>query len=529
MNKKPLVIHPYLFALYPVVTLLATNLDQISPGIGLRAAIILLSGTTLLMLIFWFWMKDINKAGLTVSSLLFLIFSFKYIILLVGIWGENTYVPVVDFALLIIFLILILISPWLIWRFVKSSLDILTKFLNIMSVVIVILPLIQIGSYLLSSPDKTKTTSQETISINQSHDANISFPDIYYIIVDGYGRADVLQEIYGFDNSDFLNKLTEHRFYVADESTANYMQTHLSLSSSLNYNYLNELMPALDSKTNRRAPLNLLIQQNQVRQTLEAVGYETIIYDSNWPTIATYADKLPMGFEKSPDKVIESLRFNSFESLLWRNTIFKYLTPNSRTYDDHRNLILENFAGLKSAASVERAQFVVGHVIVPHPPFVFDATGQPIQPDYPYSLNDGSHFVDNHEAYLTGYAGQIAHINTLLLDTVSTILAESDQPPIIIIQGDHGPGSTVNFDVVENNTCFKERQAILNAYYFPDGDYDTLYESITPVNSFRVVLNKVVGSDLELVPDKNYFSLWNSPYDFTNITDELANCQIPKN
>jgi hypothetical protein len=30
------------------------------------------------------------------------------------------------------------------------------------------------------------------------------------------------------------------------------------------------------------------------------------------------------------------------------------------------------------------------------------------------------------------------------------------------------------------NTNFRERMSILNAYYFPDGDYAALYPGITP-------------------------------------------------
>ena len=67
---------------------------------------------------------------------------------------------------------------------------------------------------------------------------NISPPDIYYIILDAYGRSDVLQTTYGIDNSVFLSQLQELGFYVAECSMSNYAQTELSLSSSLNLNYL---------------------------------------------------------------------------------------------------------------------------------------------------------------------------------------------------------------------------------------------------------------------------------------------------
>ena len=69
-------------------------------------------------------------------------------------------------------------------------------------------------------------------------------PDIYYIILDGYARSDVMSKLFGFDNEPFLKRLEQKGFYVARRSTANYCQTPLSLSSSLNAVYLNDLIPA---------------------------------------------------------------------------------------------------------------------------------------------------------------------------------------------------------------------------------------------------------------------------------------------
>ena len=49
----------------------------------------------------------------------------------------------------------------------------------------------------------------------------------------------------------------------------------------------------------------------------------------------------------------------------------------------------------------------------------------------------------------------------------------------------------------------KARVAILNAYLLPGGE-ESLYPSISPVNSFRVILNEYFGHGLPLLPDKSY-------------------------
>ena len=48
--------------------------------------------------------------------------------------------------------------------------------------------------------------------------------------------------------------------------------------------------------------------------------------------------------------------------------------------------------------------------------------------------------------------------------------------------------------------------AILNAYYFPDQNYKNLYQRITPVNTFRLIRKQYFGQDIDLLPDRSYFS-----------------------
>jgi hypothetical protein len=97
---------------------------------------------------------------------------------------------------------------------------------------------------------------------------------------------------------------------------------------------------------------------------------------------------------------------------------------------------------------------------------------------------------------------------------------KSEKDPIIIIQGDHGPGAYLDWESIENS-ILPERFGIINAYYFPNGGEGMLYPSITPVNSFRIVLNVYFNHQFELLEDKNFFSTWARPYDFTETTDLL--------
>jgi hypothetical protein len=150
---------------------------------------------------------------------------------------------------------------------------------------------------------------------------------------------------------------------------------------------------------------------------------------------------------------------------------------------------------------------------------VFGPEGQEIRHDQPFSLS-GPARQNGGAKYMKMYIDQLHYSDEIILEAVDTILAESKTPPIIIIQGDHGPVSYFGEDEIEKSNM-REQHSILNAYYFPQQSYDLLYPSISPVNSFRVVLNTFFDGQYEMLPDKNYFIPHARPYDFVEVTDRV--------
>jgi len=107
-------------------------------------------------------------------------------------------------------------------------------------------------------------------------------PDVYFFLLDSYGRSDLLQSAYGYDNSDFENALKERGFYIANESQSNYVRTEISLGSSLNMQYLQELDPAFNPQSIGRKVLWDALKHNAVRYNFDTLGYETINYASGF-------------------------------------------------------------------------------------------------------------------------------------------------------------------------------------------------------------------------------------------------------
>jgi hypothetical protein len=168
--------------------------------------------------------------------------------------------------------------------------------------------------------------------------------------------------------------------------------------------------------------------------------------------------------------------------------------------------------------------FTFAHIVCPHPPFIFGAKGEDVsQYDKLFRLTDGDQFREFYgsaQDYIKGYHDQARFITAQIQTVIDRILANSSEPPIIILQSDHGSGLGLNIFSVDR-TDLEERMSILNAYYLPCGGKEDLYPEITPVNSFRVVLKHNFGAHLDLLEDRSYYSTWHDPRQFIDVTERL--------
>jgi hypothetical protein len=392
------------------------------------------------------------------------------------------------------------------------------------------------GRYYLFSNVETvnaNVVSQNGTVVSQ----NAAKPDIYYIILDGYAREDTLKEFYGFDNSEFINELDQLGFCVASDATSNYPQTLLSLASSLNFQYVDDTLLEIDPSSDDRRPLVDRVHHSRMRQIMGENGYTFVAFDTGHVTSVEDADIYYK--YRGPQNTGQTYFFsmNSFESLLFEQTIVrpliavgvinqKYLKDTLEApYIRHGGRVLFAFETLARVPKMDADYFVYAHIIAPHPPFVFGKNGELISHTKAYTLGDTAEFANTQggtkEEYIQGYTNEMTYVNSLTLRTIKTILSESETPPIIIIQGDHGPGAYLDWSAKEK-TNLRDRFSILNAYYLAGRESTSLYPFISPVNTFRVVLNEFFGTDIELLPDRNFFSLWETPFRLEDVTDEVT-------
>jgi hypothetical protein len=500
--KRPPVLHPFLFALFPILAFYAHNIKSVPVPLGelggplavsLLGAAVLFAGLSAVT-------QDRFKAGAGTSLILLWFLSYGHLAARMADWTGIP--PGLSFFLATV--LIVALGIFLVVRARARFLG-LTRFLNVVSAVLV---LFNLASAVQTFASRPRVGAGAEVKVTGRATAR---PNIYYIVLDAYTRADVLQEVFAFDNTPFLSALETKGFVIANRSYANYNLTHQSLASSLNLSLLDELARDAGYASSDREPLYAMIKANRAMAFLKDRGYRLLTVSSSiGPTDFRNVDRY-YGFAVSGSE---------FKTVLLQTTPLQLLEPAGETaasYENHRQRILNAFRALEGSAFEKGPFFMFAHIMAPHPPFVFGPGGEPVEPDYHFSMVDADrlHGCDDaaRTAYIARYRDQLAYLNAKLLSAVSEILSVSPEPPVIVLQGDHGSRAYADFDNPEAS-YFKENLAILNAYHLPGPAKEAVYPGISPVNTFRLILRHYFGADLEPLPDTSAWTTWRRPYRF---------------
>ncbi len=505
-----LPLHPLFFAAYPAVWVYWANHGEVEPSdLELPLALAIGSGAALWALAA-VWLRDRVRSAALASLALVWVFHFGHV--QGGIeQARGQALPLAATSwLLFAWLALGVAAGWGLARR-RSPLGAVTPVLDAVAVALVAVPLAAIGlDAVVVSDGPTPSRSSHAQGEARSR------PDIYYLILDGYGASQVLARLYDLDDRAFLAQLEERGFFVARESHSNYSQTALSLASSLSYRYLDELTSRPGRRSKDKQVLRPLLARPSVLDTLARHGYASYAFRSGYR----------LANQSGADHLLEGgITLSEFQNAILDLTPLPHLFrrfESTERLDRYRAQVLFPFDSLPRLAERPGPKFVFVHVVSPHPPFVFDANGHPVDTGRPLNFLDGSHYLAtaSREEYVEGYRNQAIFIARKTVEAVTGVLAASNEPPIIVIQADHGPGSRLDQESVDASDVV-ERMSILNAYHLPGPAAQRLYPEISPVNTFRIILNEYFGEDLPLLPDRSFFSLDERPYDFRDVTDRL--------
>jgi hypothetical protein len=374
------------------------------------------------------------------------------------------------------------------------------KYIVVLLSVFLLIEFVSTGYNLITKKGfKNNLSRDNRSSIDAKKNCSTEKPDIFFVVFDEYTSSKGLKKYFNFDNQLIDSQLASAGFFVSTDSRSNYNMTPFSLASSFNFNYLN--LPSNDSIVSQATFLKAIqtFKKNKLTVFLKQQGYEII--DNGCFEIDNSVFHMRPYFETLPKDIIDNQTIISRikRDIGWNFTLKNILTGDLRiprsykknkTYHIYRNNLNFKNAIDEMTKSGSNPKFVYAHLMMPHDPYFFDSTGQLISDTV---LVTGR--FDRKAAYLS----QLVYANKLLVKMIKAASTKTGRPRVVIIEGDHGFG-------FHDCPKFKDREfRNLNAYYFSDLDYHTLYSSISPVNTFRVILNKYFCCDYPLLDDSSFY------------------------
>ena len=511
-------LHPLLVAAFPVVFLFAANareqlsLEPLWVPLGIITGI---AAATLLAAIVVGHLLGVppSRSALGASLLLLLVMTYGHAWNLVGeLAGQH-------WVLLIAWAVLAVAGIVAIARLRARAIARLTTAVNVVAGILIVVNLVPIGDLVV----RTSSTGEPTEGPQADRPATSGGRDVWYLVFDRYAGSPALQELYGFDNGPFLAELRDRGFVVADGATANYLKTAHSLASSLSMEELDaEALAGEASTPDDWTPLYRRLQTTHaVERFLHDRGYRYLHLGLRRG--ATYENE-------AADITLLLGNTTEFSAVLADTTILVALqellpgelaTGTDAFYPAQTLFQLDE---LERIATAPGLNFVFAHLLLPHPPYAFNADGSRVTPEQRASRTDDEQYLE-----------QLRYANARILGLLDRLHAgPAESWPIVVLAADEGPfppryaADEAGFRWLEATPKELLRKfSILTAVSVPGVDAAGLEaagfsDTMTPVNLFRVVFNAAFAADLPLLPDRNWiFVDQRHLYDLVDVTDRV--------
>jgi len=501
------LLHPFLFALYFVLTLAASNTTDLKgwPDLGWPILVSLLA-CSLCWVAAFALTRDLQKAAI-VGLLWFVAFSvFGYVAETLRVAGALK--PIGGELGLWILFVLALFGPSLAIRRSVRPLEPVNRYLSLVALLLLGFTTVQLYRGLRQDRDLRAVLPLPAVLPDAAPSGDR--PDIYLIILDKYTGGEVLEQHFGFDNGEFEGYLRSRGFVVPRSAQANYPLTLLALASMLNLDYIENLP--------RELSLYDIIENNRLAGFLKQQGYRFAFFPTGYRL--TFQNR-------TADVQLPAPREVSGEfAAVWENTT---MLPDlaggvcALAGCEAGRVLLRaqaadvmdwKFEQMKELAGGDSPTFVLAHLSLPHEPYLYHADCSHRDLFWPA----GAGLFGDEEAD-RGYLDQIRCANRKVAALVDSILARSSRPPVILLQSDHGHGRFGVVPPLERLTPYqlRERMSVFSAYLLPGLPSAAIADSVTPVNAVRLVLRRYFGADLPPLEDAGYWAQKHRPMELTRI------------
>jgi len=390
------------------------------------------------------------------------------------------------FKLAIIFLLVIVTVLFLVRLF---SIAITRKLLLFWLIYCAALIIYDWATFILSAKrEKIYLTHNADFTLN----INTTKPSVFYLLFDMYPSDTVFHRYFNYDNSALSAFLQQKDFFVTGNAHSLYDETYYSLSSILN---LEPLSFYADTKIENYKKVLLSLKNTEHSSLLSA--FEKAGYSfRNFSVFDLQDQRSPLQFNLNHhiDNILTSTTFfnriyNGADPdflLAEKNIDLRFLKSSwsDNVKKDVATLEIDFKQLLDSISKNNKPSFNYFHFMIPHPPLLYDSNG------HENKIRD-MYFFDGYDKGIEKYISYTKYGNKKIKEMVNKIFEKGGKNVVIIIQGDHG------FREFADRLPNEARLGILNAIYLPNKNYSNFNDTMTPVFTFKQILNNQFGTFLK--------------------------------
>jgi len=484
-NALYLILLPVFFVLHGWLE----NYGFISTGEVALLIIIYTAGTFVVTTLCWLLLRNIPKAALAAFIIMAMYFFFGAL----HDFLKTHAAPFFSKYMVLLCAFLILVITTIIYlKKTNTSFKRMTAFLNVLFIFYL---LVDAGNLILKIfRANDPGISLYSVARNNTYKQfdSLHKPDIYFLLMDGYASTVALAKWYQYHN-DLDSFLKKRKFSIQANSRSNYNFTPFSMAAILNMSYLKGINNPKQVTVNDYSNCAVLIRNNEVIKTLSAAGYEIMNYSvfnlAGHPT-RVVQDFLPLNTRLITERTMLACIRKDIGWKLAKWYPFKWFWGSDIMRNNRNNQDFIELVKTCAATKSTKPRFLYGHFFMPHSPYYYDKNGK---------LKDiATITTESLSNPIPAYLDYITYVNSRIREMITTI-QQHDPSAVIILMGDHG-----NRDASKEVFPVRYFQN-LNAVYYPDNDYKLLYDSISGVNQFRAVFNKLLQQNLPLLPDSSIY------------------------
>ncbi len=480
LKKCPLFLCllPIFFVLHGCVE----NYDFVPAKDAIMLTGLYLLATIVLLLLSWLLYRNWMKAALLTG--LIMAFHFFFGSLQDFLRGTFPGSLLSKYVFILPFCFCVLLFTAIVLKKRKKALLQVALYLNVLFVLLIAIDLTMLGTKIANAGSKKNELGKEFEKC-----IGCPKPDVYLVIADEYPGNKELKDLFNFDNTAFVDQLSQRGFHVVPNSSSNYNYTPYSIASILNMDYL-------DLDRSGKQPLLAYtyetISNNRFLRFLQQDDYKFYNYSlsdfKGYPshaqqTFLPVKTKLITG-QTFLSRIDKELRYHLVTNLKSKKAIRDNVYANR----DNNRKILE----LLKETAVERStqpKFVLVHLMMPHYPYYYDKNGK----EFPFETLFEGNQVNQHN-----FIEYLQYSNKKFLEMIDGILQNSSSPPIIILIGDHGFRHFNN--PIDTRYYFNNLLSVL----LPNKNYAAFPDSLANVNVLRTVLNTSFGQRLPYLEDTTF-------------------------